>query len=122
MSKTAETSLKRTTTWEWEIDKSADQTDLLLAEGQIFTVNSDVEVSATSSAVDSDWAVSGEITIANPSGDPVTIQSVTDVISALDEADVVVVPDCPVSFPYILPSGQQIVCTYETDLDSGSIA
>ncbi len=46
VSKNANTALTRT--WTWTIDKSADQTNLLLSEGQLFTVNYEVEVSATS--------------------------------------------------------------------------
>ena len=42
VSKNADTALTRT--WTWTIDKSADQTDLLLSEGQSFTVNYEVEV------------------------------------------------------------------------------
>jgi hypothetical protein len=55
VTKDAATSLTRT--WDWTIDKSADQTDLLLSTGQLFTVNYEVTVDATSS--DSDWAVTG---------------------------------------------------------------
>ncbi|MCA9903624.1 MAG: hypothetical protein KC547_07190, partial [Anaerolineae bacterium] len=62
VSKTASTSLTRT--WNWTIDKSADQSSLTLSVGQQFLVNYTVVVSAT--PVDSNWAVAGTISVYNP--------------------------------------------------------
>jgi hypothetical protein len=113
VSKTATTSFTRT--WSWNITKSANTTTLLLANGQLFPVNYSITVNATST--DSDWNVSGEITITNPSGNPTsTISSVNDVLSISGSVSV----NCGVSFPYNLSGGQTLTCTYSQNL-SGPI-
>jgi hypothetical protein len=113
VSKTAETSFTRT--WSWNIEKSASTSTLLLANGQLFPVNYSITVNATST--DSDWNVSGKITITNPSGNPdAIISSVDDVLSDFGEVSV----DCGVSFPYNLPGGQTLTCPYSQNL-SGPI-
>jgi hypothetical protein len=108
--KDAHTSLTRT--WTWTIEKSGDQTELTLAPGQVFTVNYEVTVDATSE--DSDWAVEGTITIHNPAvfNMVATIESVSDVVSPDIDADV----DCGVTFPYDLASGDTLECEYSADL------
>ena len=109
VSKTATTSFTRT--WSWNIEKSANTTTLLLADGQLFPVNYSITVNATST--DSDWNVSGEITITNPSGNPdAIISNVDDVLSISGPVSV----DCGVSFPYNLPGGQTLTCTYSQNL------
>ncbi len=109
VTKTAVTSYTRT--WDWTIDKVADQTELTLSTGQQFLVNYDVTVDATST--DSDWAVAGAITITNPDPDyAATITAVEDVLSISGAVPV----DCGVSFPYNLASNGQLVCTYALDL------
>jgi hypothetical protein len=113
VSKTATTSFTRT--WSWNITKSANTTTLLLANGQLFPVNYSITVNATST--DSDWNVSGQITITNPSGNPsAIISSVDDVLSDFGPVSV----NCGVSFPYNLPGGQTLTCTYSQNL-SGPI-
>ena len=114
VSKTAETSFKRT--WNWDIEKSASTSTLLLADGQIFPVNYSIAVNATST--DSDWNVSGQITITNPSGNPTAfISSINDVLSDFGSVSV----DCgAITFPYNLPGGQTLTCTYSQNL-SGPI-
>jgi hypothetical protein len=106
--KRADTSLTRT--WTWTIDKLADQTDLLLSAGQLFQVNYQVTVDATSA--DSDWAVNGTIWVNNPAPIPATINAVSDVVSPAIAASV----DCGVSFPYSLAAGGTLTCTYNADL------
>jgi hypothetical protein len=113
VSKTATTSFTRT--WSWNIEKSANTSTLLLADGQIFPVNYSITVNATST--DSDWNVSGQITITNPSGNPsAIISSVDDILSDFGPVSV----NCGVSFPYNLPGGQTLTCTYSQNL-SGPI-
>ena len=113
--KTAATSLERKHTW--TIDKSADETSLLLATGQSVGVLYTVSVSETSQ--DSDWLVSGYITVTNPAPVAATITSITDVIDGSVSVDV----DCgDVTFPYELASDGQLVCSYAYapgDGDSG---
>jgi hypothetical protein len=68
----------KTTTWEWEIAKSGDQSQLTLSPGQTFDVNYDVTVTAL--AVTS-WTVEGRITLRNLSETTVTVQSIEDVLN-----------------------------------------
>jgi hypothetical protein len=105
VSKTAETSFDRD--WSWEIDKSADQTVLTLADGELFDVNYTVVVTGT--PTDSNFAVEGEITIHNPTATSATISSVTDVITPGAIAAIVV---CPDGLPSVLVGGADLVCTY----------
>ena len=56
-------------------------------DGELFTVNYGVAVNAT--PTDSAWAVSGNISITNPAGNPsVTINTVTDTLSTDSSATV----------------------------------
>lgn len=112
VTKTADTSLTRT--WTWEIEKEGDQTDLLLANGQSSTVNYDVTVDA--SAADSDFAVTGTITVHNPAPVAAIITGVADAIDGVPADDL----DCGVTFPYSLPAGQNLECTYEAALTDGT--
>ena len=108
VTKDADTSFTRT--WEWTIEKSADQTDLLLTEGQLFPVNYEVTVDAV--AVDSEFAVSGDIAVHNPAPIDATINAVNDIVSPALAATA----DCGVTFPYTLAAGATLDCTYEADL------
>ena len=113
VTKTANTSFDRA--WAWGINKDGDKTSLTLSPGQTFAVNYIVTLTAT--PVDSNWAVWGDITITNPNlTAAATIASVTDVISPDISAPV----SCGVTFPYILPAGQTLTCTYGTTLPDGS--
>jgi hypothetical protein len=115
ISKDAETTFDRT--WTWDIEKDLDvDIPFEFGEGDLLSVDYTVLVSATS--VDSDWAVSGTITIENPAafGLAATITGVTDVISKLGEADIDADVDCGVTFPYVLASGGTLECTYDADL------
>jgi hypothetical protein len=110
--KDAHTSFKRT--YHWTIDKVGDKTDLLLSVGQSFLVNYDVTVAAT--YTDSDWAVSGEIKIENPAPIDATLTKVEDLVSP----DLAAVVDCGVTFPYVLPAGETLTCTYTKLLPDAS--
>jgi hypothetical protein len=112
VTKDATTSLTRT--WDWTIDKSADQTSLLLSEGQSFTVNYEVEVSALSQ--DSAHNVSGNIEVANPAPIDALLNSVTDVVSPA----IAGVVDCEVTFPYTLAAGETLECSYSAALPNAS--
>ena len=63
VTKTANTSFRRT--YSWEIDKTGDQDKLTLSTGQSFLVNYTVGVTRRA-PVDSDFKVSGTISIHNP--------------------------------------------------------
>ncbi len=109
VNKTANTTFARD--WDWTIDKSCDQTDLTLSLGQTFNVNCSVTLDADST--DSDWAVSGVITIHNP--DPTnaaTVTSVTDQISGIGAISV----DCGTTLPLTIDPGDDQLCTYTSAL------
>jgi hypothetical protein len=112
--KTAETSFTRT--WQWTIEKSADQTDLgTLQPGDMVNVNYQVTVAASST--DSAWTVSGDISIHNAATNPdATIEGVSDVLStsgALAAGDI----DCGViTFPFTLAPDATLTCTYSKSL------
>lgn len=112
VNKDAATSLTRT--WTWDIEKTGDQTDLTLATGQSFLVNYEVVVSALSA--DSNWAVTGNITVNNPAPIPAVINSVSDIISPAIGATV----DCGVLFPYALGPSSSLNCTYTSALPDAS--
>lgn len=126
VTKTANTSLTRTTTrtWTWTIDKEIvepEDNPALIQQNQSLDIKYKVTLDASSNdvVVDSDWSVSGNITIGNPSGDPVEIASVSDIISHAVQADINVSVSCPVTFPHTLNSGGSLVCTYTQALPDG---
>jgi roadblock/LC7 domain-containing protein len=110
--KTAATSFTRTYTW--NIVKTADQSSLTLALNQSYLVNYTVSVGATHA--DSNYAVTGSITIHNPAPIDATINSVSDALSSTGA----ITTSCPVSFPYTLPAGGDLVCSYSTPVADGS--
>ena len=111
--KTAETTFTRT--FEWDIDKSVTPETWNLFTGDSGTSEYTVAVTKTG-YTDSDWAVSGTITIENNTPFDATITGVSDVVSPAIDGGAV----CGVTFPYVLASGGTLECTYETDLPDGS--
>ncbi|MBI4201562.1 MAG: hypothetical protein HY532_00405 [Chloroflexi bacterium] len=104
--KTADTSLTRT--WDWTIQKSADQSQAAINDGDTLTVNYTVVVSAV--ATDSDWMVSGTITITNNNPfQAAHLTGVSDIVSPAIAATVV----CPA---LDIPAGGSIACTYTAAL------
>jgi hypothetical protein len=112
VSKDAHTSFKRT--YDWTVQKSADATSLTLSAGQLFPVNYEVTVDVAG-FTDSDWAVSGSIYVENNTPFNATI---TDVQDSVDGTTASV--DCSESFPYTLPAGQTLTCSYSALLTDGS--
>jgi hypothetical protein len=122
VTKDAATSLKRT--YHWKIEKSANYGDgdpagnnvqlLTLAAGETIGVDYTVKVGLDTTGYppngyeDSDWAVSGNISVQNPAPIAATINSVTDEVSGLGTATV----DCGVTFPHQLAAGGTLNCTY----------
>ncbi len=106
VTKTANTSFTRT--YDWALTKSADKSDLVLAEGETSTVN--YTISATrNEGVDSDWAVSGDIVVTNPWNKPATI-AVSDALPGA-------VVTCPTTS---LPALGSVTCTYSAAVGSGA--
>lgn len=110
--KDASTSFTRT--YHWTIDKSADQTEITLSAGQQFLVNYTVTIDAA--FTDSDWAVSGNIYVWNRTSNPLTVVSVSDVISPDITPSVV----CFYGLPHELPGGWILPCVYSASLPDGS--
>lgn len=112
VTKTATTSYTRTC--EWTIDKSVTPATWDLFTGDSGT--SEYTVSVGKSCTDSDFAVSGNINVANNTPLSATITGVTDTISGVGAAVVA----CGVTLPYVLPAGQTLVCTYSASLPDAS--
>lgn len=115
VTKTANTSFTRT--YAWTIGKSADQSSLTLALNQVFgPVNYLVTVPAPT-PTDSDWAVSGTITVHNPAPIPATINGISDLVSP----DIAATVDFgSVTFPYTLAAGGTLTGTYSTNLPNAT--
>ncbi|MDM7324324.1 MAG: hypothetical protein P3W93_004895 [Thermus sp.] len=94
----------------WEIQKTADQTQLILGDGQVFPVNYQVKV-GVKGFEDRDFAVSGTIAIQNNTPLAFVVQSVTDVISPDIAANV----DCG-TLPRTLAPGESLTCSYAASL------
>jgi hypothetical protein len=112
VSKTAVTSYTRT--YEWDIEKTVDPEvhDLFIGE----SASSIYTVSVTKTGyTDSDWMVSGNITIENNTPYDALINGVSDVIPGS-----AVTLGCGVWLPTTLPAGQTLVCTYTADLQDNS--
>jgi hypothetical protein len=82
--KTADTTFTRD--YDWAIDKTCDESELELSVSQSYDVTCDVTVSIAG-VTDSDWAVSGDITVHNPAPVDATGVDVTDVISGYGPAN-----------------------------------
>jgi hypothetical protein len=124
VTKTANTSFKKT--WTWDIDKTSTTSVLNLAPGQTYPVY--YEVSVTAEPTDSDWAVAGTITIVNSAPMPAVLSDVKDMLPTNIEANV----NCPAmtvpandslvcSYTAVLPSASNLVNTAEVTTDNGTI-
>lgn len=106
--KTAEAEFTRK--WDWLIDKVADKSELVLSEGQVFNVNYDV--TTTASAVDSDWKVSGTITILNETPLEAVVTDITDIAGG-------VTATLACELPQTLAPGETLECDYYAEQPSG---
>jgi hypothetical protein len=120
-------------TFDWTVTKTVsvdggatyvDAADVDLFEGDDVDVDWKIEIDK-GEPVDGNHAVSGTITITNPTGGdlietsiPAVIQGVEDVITGPGD-DIPVDVDCGVTFPYVLAAGATLVCTYGSDLPDG---
>lgn len=100
-----------TRTFQWTIDKSADQTEFTVNPGQSVDVHYTVTVDTTG-YTDSNWAVAGSITVTNPAPKAAVINTVADVVSPAIAASV----NCGVTFPYTLAAGGTLTCSYSAAL------
>ncbi len=114
VTKTATTSYTRT--FGWDITKSADPTSLDLNDGESGSTDWTVGVTKDE-GTDSDWKVSGTITVENTSNLTAVVTGVTDTLSASGA----VTPDCgSVTFPKTLAPDESFECTYSKTLTSGA--
>jgi hypothetical protein len=114
VSKTATTTFTRT--FAWTIDKSVVPASWALFDGD--TGTSDWTVAVTKdNGTDSTWAVSGTITVNNPSSQTAIIASVTDQLTGGINATV----NCGAgTFPRTLAAGGTLNCTYSSALPDGT--
>jgi len=118
VTKTAATA--KTRTYQWQISKTASPTSWTLFDGDAGTTKYTITVQpAATPFIDSGNQVSGSITIHNPNGVSVYIQSVSDVISGANPPSVT--PNCGVAFPYTLTTGADLICSYSANLPDGAI-
>ncbi|OGC81870.1 MAG: hypothetical protein A2V81_04740 [Candidatus Abawacabacteria bacterium RBG_16_42_10] len=110
MKKTAETAFKRT--HNWTIEKGVTPSSLTLAVNQILPLNYAVTVNSPG-YTDSDWKVTGTITVTNPAPMNATLTGVSDVVTPAIAATV----NCP---SLTVPSQGNIQCTYSSSLPDGS--
>jgi len=121
VSKTAVPAFERE--WFWTVDKTLDTEEpIVLQEGQAFELSYTIEVDlADPASADSEFAVSGKITVSNPAPIAAKINSVADAIGEL-AVDV----DCGdgVEFPLYLAAageaGDSLVCSYSTGLEDNT--
>jgi hypothetical protein len=107
VTKTADTSYIRT--HGWSIAKSVDPAEFFLYTDGSGDGTATYTVDVTYEGyVDSDFAVSGDITIENTGTLDAVITSVDDVL-----AGATIAVDCGVAFPYTLPAGDTLTCSYD---------
>src|SRR5215211_3156804 len=112
VTKDANTSFKRTN--DWKIDKSVSPDEWDLFKGDSGTSGYTVSVDKT--VTESDYKVSGTISVYNPAPFAANIMDVSDVVSGVGAAAV----DCGGSFPITLASKDTLECTYNASLPDKS--
>jgi len=108
VTKDTNTSFKRTN--DWKIDKSVSPDEWDLFKGDSGTSGYTVSVDKT--VTESDYKVSGTISVYNPAPFAANITDVSDVVSGVGAAAV----DCGGSFPITLASKDTLECSYSGDL------
>lgn len=112
--KTAVPQFKRV--YHWTIQKEVtDPTSqpLILSTGQPYVVK--YKVSLVGTPEDQDFKVEGTVVIKNTGTGAVVLQAPTDTLSTGES----VALSCGVSFPYTLPEGGSLSCTYSQGLPDG---
>jgi len=112
--KTAVPEFKRTYRWTMEkkVTDPAGGT-LTLAPGQSYLVK--YAVSLVGTPTDSDFKVKGTVAIKNTGAVDVVLQPPSDTLSTGESLTL----NCGVTFPYTLPAGQALSCTYSQSLPNG---
>ena len=108
ITKTTEASFMRT--HNWSIDKSVDPTEMYLYIDGSGDGDAEWTVEVTYEGyADSDWNISGFITVENIGDAGAEITSVEDTLTGAGV-------QCPKQFPWVLEAGETLVCTYTADL------
>jgi hypothetical protein len=99
--------------WTWEIDKAvdADHESLVLDGGQPFLDPATYEVTVTGTHSDENFVVSGNVSVANPAPIPAPLVSLSDLLTPGDIPVALTCEGDP-TFPYDLPAGETLNCTY----------
>ena len=113
---TAETSLKRT--YSWDIAKSVSQEAVTLAAGETANVTYAVTVTPTGS-VDSNWAVSGHVTMQEAPFEPSPPIVATMKVTILPDSTLATVDCVPSPFPVDLGT-TNLECDYNAPLPDAS--
>ncbi|OHA15059.1 MAG: hypothetical protein A3H57_02195 [Candidatus Taylorbacteria bacterium RIFCSPLOWO2_02_FULL_43_11] len=111
VTKTANTTFDRE--YDWNIEKTADATEITLATDQSYDIHYTVTASVVGQT-DSNFAVAGNITIAN--NNPTMQADLTTVIDTISVAIGAAV-NCPAT---VVPASGSIVCTYSSALPDGT--
>lgn len=120
VTKTANAEFERQ--WFWQIDKQlidpAGGSPLTVSEDQTLalTYQITVDLDADTPFSDSDWAVTGDITVDNPAPIPATINSLADVFETIDATI-----DCgDTVFPATIAANGSLTCSYSIGLDAAT--
>ena len=108
VTKDANTSFKRTN--DWKIDKSVSPEEWNLFKGD--SAKSDYTVSLDKTVTESDYKVTGTISVYNPAPFAANVTDVSDVVSGVGAADV----DCGGPVPITVASKDTLECFYSADL------
>ena len=108
VTKDANTSFKRTN--DWKIDKSVSPEEWNLFKGD--SAKSDYTVSLDKTVTESDYKVTGTISVYNPAPFAANVTDVSDVVSGVGAADV----DCGGPVPITVASKDTLECSYSADL------
>lgn len=116
VSKTAATTFDRD--YDWTIAKSNDagSAPIELAPGQTYTVGYEVLLTA-GAPTDSNWAVTGDITVTNPAPIAASGVAVTDLVKLAGDPDIAATVSCPST---TLAAGASMTCTYSAALPNGA--
>ncbi|KAA9134165.1 hypothetical protein F3N42_01075 [Marinihelvus fidelis] len=110
VSKTADPAFTRE--YHWTVDKLLnDDEPIRVMEGQSYELDYSVFVDLDEPPyTDSDWSLSGDITVSNPATIPATINGLSDVFTG-GTGDV----DCGSDAPWVIAAGGTLDCTYSGD-------
>lgn len=114
VSKTANTAFMRD--YNWWMEKSASESSLTLAPGQVYTVTYAIEMFADFQ--DLNHRVDGTVVIHNPAPVAAMINSVADLITP---GDIPVYLDFNITFPFSLGPEKTLSCSYSCQLDDGAM-